>query len=82
MDAVTQRSPVCQRRWLYLNKRALSRNRTVFCHTLLLVWLLCSGPTQAHAGDLGVPSYPAPSPVGDAGRGEILYRASCVMCSW
>ena len=25
-------------------------------------------------------SYPAPSPVGDAGRGEILYKANCVMC--
>jgi mono/diheme cytochrome c family protein len=27
-----------------------------------------------------VPSHPIPSPGGDAGRGEILYKASCVVC--
>jgi mono/diheme cytochrome c family protein len=80
MDAVTQRPPVCQRRRLYLDKRAPSRNRTVLCQTLLLAWLLCSGPTQANAGDPGVPPHPTRSPVGDAGRGEMLYKASCMVC--
>ena len=27
-----------------------------------------------------MPSHPTPSPVGDAGRGERLYKASCVVC--
>jgi mono/diheme cytochrome c family protein len=27
-----------------------------------------------------VPSHPTPSPIGDAGRGEMLYKASCVVC--
>ena len=80
MDAVTQRPLLWQRRWLYLDKRAPSRNCMVLCQTLLLAWLLCSGPTQANAGDPGVPSHPTPSPVGDAGRGEMLYKASCIVC--
>jgi mono/diheme cytochrome c family protein len=80
MDAGNQRPSVCQRLWLYLDKRAPSRNCTVLCQMLLLAWLLCSGPTQANAGDPGVPSHPAPSPVGDAGRGEMLYKASCMVC--
>jgi mono/diheme cytochrome c family protein len=27
-----------------------------------------------------VPSHPTPSPVGDAGWGEMLHKASCVVC--
>jgi mono/diheme cytochrome c family protein len=80
MDAVTQRPWVWQRRWLYLDKRAPSRNCMVLCQILLLAGLLCSGPTQANAGDPGVPSHPTPSPVSDAGRGEMLYKASCMVC--
>lgn len=80
MDAVTQRPWVWQRRWLYLDKRSPSRNCMVLCQTLQLAGLLFSGPTQANAGDPGVPSHPTPSPVGDAGRGEMLYKASCVVC--
>lgn len=80
MDIITQRLPVRPRRWLYLENSALSRNRTALRHVLLLVWLLCSGPIQSHAGNPGVPSDPTPSQVGDTGRGERLYKASCVVC--
>jgi cytochrome c551 len=80
MDAVTQRSPVWQHCWPYLDKRAPARSRTVLCLMLLLAGLLGSGPIQAEAGDPGAPSHPPPSSVGDAGRGEMFYKASCVVC--
>jgi cytochrome c551 len=47
---------------------------------LLLAGLLGSGPIQAEVGDPGAPSHPPPSSVGDAGRGEMFYKASCVVC--
>jgi hypothetical protein len=80
MDPVTQRPPVWQRRWRYHDRRSPSRNCRVICQTLLLAGLLRSGPTQANAGDPGGPSHPTPSPVGGAGRGEMLYKASCMVC--